>query len=511
MGRGKLRRKLTLKIDTQLLEDHQAKLTVEIEPELLENAKRRAARKLANRVKIPGFRPGKAPYNVVERYVGQATILEDALEILVDDMYPKVIEESGIKPYGPGKLENMPTMEPPTFEFLVPLESEVTLGDYRSIRLPYEPQAITEKEVDKFIDDLRTQRAVIEPVERPAQEGDQVYIRLSGERVQVAEAETTTLIKERQQLINIEKEDADNKDEWPFPGFSRHLIGLAPGDEKTIGYTYPDDSTYEALRGKIAEFHIVIEQVKSRNMPELNDAFAQSVGEYATVDALRVDVRKSLEARAKTEYDAEYSDKINVELLKDATLKYAPQMLEREVEGFISDLKNRLAQQNLDMDTYLKMRKMDLDALRKDILPNAENRLKHSLVLLEVAKSEGIKIEQNELESRTLRTLEELSQSLPMKEIKKINTNDFVAGLAGNIASNMMVEQTLERLRAYARGEVIEKVENPTTEPTLELEVEKDVNVSIDTTADERTENTQEAAQLGSQSTVPDSTNEEHG
>ncbi len=163
------------------------------------------------------------------------------------------------------------------------------------------------------------------------------------------------------------------------------------------------------------------------------------------------------------------------------------------------------------MDTYLKMRKMDLDALRKDILPNAENRLIHSLVLLEVAKSEGIKIEQNELESRTRRTLEELSQSLPMKEIKKINTNDFVAGLAGNIASNMMVEQTLERLRAYARGEVIEKVENPTTEPTLELEVEKDVNVSIDTTADERTENTQEAAQLGSQSTVPDSTNEEHG
>jgi FKBP-type peptidyl-prolyl cis-trans isomerase (trigger factor) len=157
------------------------------------------------------------------------------------------------------------------------------------------------------------------------------------------------------------------------------------------------------------------------------------------------------------------------------------------------------------------MRKMDLDALRKDILPNAENRLKHSLVLLEVAKSEGIKIEQNELESRTLRTLEELSQSLPMKEIKKINTHDFVAGLAGNIASNMMVEQTLERLRAYARGEVIEKVENPTTEPRSELEVEKDVNVSTNTTADERTENTQEAAQLGNQSTVPDSANEEHG
>ena len=168
-----------MKIDTQPLEDHQVKLTVEVENEKLSEAKIRAARQLAKKVKIPGFRPGKAPYQVVVRQIGDAAILEEAMELLIDDIYPKVIEEADIHPYGPGKLEQIVSTEPPTFEFVIPLEAKVVLGDFRSIRRPYELKEIPEQDVENVLDDLRERQAVIEPVDRPAQPGDLVDVRLS--------------------------------------------------------------------------------------------------------------------------------------------------------------------------------------------------------------------------------------------------------------------------------------------------------------------------------------------
>jgi trigger factor len=125
-----------LKINKEYLEDHQVKIIVELDPEPLERAKHQAARSISRKTKIPGFRPGKAPYHVIERTVGESTILENALDILIEDIYPKVIEESGIHPYGPGTLDNMPSLDPPIFEFIVPLDAEVKLGDYESNSYP---------------------------------------------------------------------------------------------------------------------------------------------------------------------------------------------------------------------------------------------------------------------------------------------------------------------------------------------------------------------------------------
>ncbi len=124
-----------MKIDTVQQDDHQIKLTVEVEPETLEGAKKKAGKKISGKVKVPGFRPGKAPYSVVLRQVGEAAILEEALDILLQDIYPSIIEEAKIEPYGPGSLQNVVTMEPPTFEFMVPLAPEVELGDYRALRM----------------------------------------------------------------------------------------------------------------------------------------------------------------------------------------------------------------------------------------------------------------------------------------------------------------------------------------------------------------------------------------
>jgi trigger factor len=149
---GVKQRENILNIEQQALENHQVKLTVQIETSKLEEAKHRAARKISQRKKIPGFRPGKAPYPIIVRTIGEEAILEEALDLLVEDIYPRVIEEAKIKPYGPGSLENMPKLDPPTFEFIVPLEPEVSLGDYKSLRLTYKLKPITRKDINKVLD-----------------------------------------------------------------------------------------------------------------------------------------------------------------------------------------------------------------------------------------------------------------------------------------------------------------------------------------------------------------------
>jgi trigger factor len=442
-----------LKIETQILETHQAKLTVQVEPERLESAKHRAARKIAGRAKIPGFRPGKAPYNVVEHFAGPGAILEDAVESLTDEIYPEALKEAGIKPYGPGALEDMPSMEPPTFIFLVPLAAETTLGDYRALRLPYDLKAIAEQEIDKFINDLRDRQAVLEPVERPAQEGDQVSVHLSAKRKQPAEGENEMLIQERPQVFTIDAADAENSEEWPFPGFSRVLIGLAKGAEKNLDYTFAEDSAFEGLRGKAAEFHLVVDEIKSRTLPELNDDFAKQLGPYETLDAVRAEIRTGMEQRAKSEYETSYSDQIIDQLIESSAIKYPPEMLEHETDDFIHDMEHRLAQQNLELETYLKMRKMDKDGLRKEIEPAATKRLKRSLILLEVAKTEKIEVEEQELQTRTNQTLHELSHMVSPKEAKRLNSKAFVSNLASSIATDLLIEKTLAKLRTYAKGE----------------------------------------------------------
>ena len=239
---GVYQRDNDLNIEQQPLENHQVKLTVQVEPSKLEEAKHRAARQISQQKKIPGFRPGKAPYPIVVRTIGEEAILEEALDILVKDIYPKAIEESKIKPYGPGSLENMPKLDPPTFEFIVPLEPEVTLGDYKKIRIPYKLKAITKKDINKVLEDLRERQVVLEPSDQPAKEGDQVYIKLSIKRINPAEGEIPSLVSDRRMPVVISSAKTENKAEWPFLGFSQTLLGLTKGEEKVFPYTYPEDS-----------------------------------------------------------------------------------------------------------------------------------------------------------------------------------------------------------------------------------------------------------------------------
>jgi trigger factor len=477
-----------LKIETENLENHQVKLTVEVDSDQLEAAKRKAAKKLAKRIKVPGFRPGKAPYGVIQRQVGDAALFEEGLEILVNDIYPDVTKEAEIEPYGPGNLENVVSIEPLTLEFVVPLMAEVELGDYHEIRFSYELPEITDQEVEAVEDDFRQRQAVEDTAERPAETGDHVYVKLSAKRYEEeGESEAGNLIEERSSSMIIADEEADTSTEWPFDGFSRELVGMSPGEDKTLIYTFPEDSQFETLRDVTAEFSIEIEDIKARILPELNDEFAQSLGEYEDLESLEKDIRESLEQRTEETYNAEYDDQIIDAILEGSTIKYPPQMLDSEINNVIQQLQSRLANQGLDMDIYLKTRDLDEQGLRDETIPVAETRINRSLILLEIAQKEEIEVSEEELQQETERTLDSITRFMSESDRKQFDSPNAMINLAGNIYAEMRMNRTLEYLRSVAKGDIEKEPadegdqEEVTPEVEEEVEViEQDVSVEVD-------------------------------
>jgi trigger factor len=438
-----------LKIDTLIQEDHQAKLTVEIEDERLEEMKHKAASKLSVRVKIPGFRPGKAPYPVVVRTVGEPAIYEEALDMLVDSIYPEVIKEAGIKPYSAGRVNKISDGQPLKLEILVPLEAEVKLGDYKSIRIPYELKTVSDEEVDEVLESLREQNAIIEPVERPVAEGDIVTVQLDGNLTDGDNEEE--LIRERSVPI-LAKQDSD--DDWPFPGFSTMLLKKSVGSEAELEYVFPDDYSHEDLRGKKATFHYKVENVKSRVLPELNDDFATSLSEFANLEELKSNARSMLEKQAEETYQQTYEQLVIDKLIESSEFKYSPQMLDSETHSAMHDLEDRLAQQGVDMEIYMKSRKLDQAGLEAELKPAAEKRLKRSLTLFEIGKVENIHVDKEELEREVNNTLNYLQRSLPEKEARRLNEREVQNNVMNNVMVDLIGRKTLAQLRDIASGKL---------------------------------------------------------
>jgi trigger factor len=276
-----------LKIEKTLLDDHQIQLNVEVDDETFEKSKQRAARRISKNHKVPGFRPGKAPYHVIVRQFGEGAVIEDAIEFLVDDIYPQLIDQEEITPYGPGSLKEVKSLDPPALEFVIPLAPSVDLGEYAAIRKPFELPEVTDDDVDLAIENLLERQAKSEIVERPAEVGDRVYVTLHGHE---KDDEKKKLVVDLHGTpVVIEPEDADTEKEWPVPGFSHSLTGLQQGDTKDFEHTFPEDyEKDEALKGKAIEFHVTIESVRTRELPELDDEFAKSVGEYESVTSHKV-------------------------------------------------------------------------------------------------------------------------------------------------------------------------------------------------------------------------------
>ncbi len=450
-----------MKINSQTRsDDHQIHFTVEIEPQTLDNARQKAARQIAQRVKIPGFRPGKAPFNVIEKQVGAQAIKDEAIDIMLDDVYPKVIEEAGIKPYGPGTLEKIDEeKQPPVFEFRVPLSPEVKLGDYKKIRLPFEEKTVKDSDVENVLNNLREQNAMLSPVQRAAQEGDIAYILLSAERQKPDKDGKTALLPERRYPVVIEKADVDAKSEWPFPDFSRLLIGMKTGEERSFPNTFAKDAEFEDLRGETADFKLKLEEIKDRQLPALDDAFAQTLGNYKTVVELRTEVERQLKENAERQAKDDYQDRIVDKIIADSEIKFPPQMLHHEIHHYIEDMGPDLASRGLDLETYLKSRQLTLEQLEEEVEPRVAERLNKSLVVMEVARQEKIDVPEAEVQGLVEKKVKQLQQVLSEQDMRKLLSKENLQGLVSRTLTEEVIKRTLARLDDIAQGKAKEVTE----------------------------------------------------
>ena len=435
-----------MKFEKTIQDDHQAQVIVEVEPDRLEAARHRAARKLAERGKIPGFRPGKAPYEVILRYYGDAAIYEQAVDLLVDEVYPVMLKEAEINPAAAGSLEKVDGTETPKFTFKVPLMPEVHLGDYKSARLPYEFQSPGKEKLDQALEELQQMYSSTETVEREAQEGDYLLVDLKSEKESLTRAGFATIIR---------KEDRDN--EFPFPGFAHQFIGQKSGETKIINHTFPKDAADETLAGETIDIEATIKTVRSVTLPPLDDDFAKMTGQYESLEALKEVLTKDIEDRSRAEYDDEYFAQLVDKLKEGATIKYASQSLNHEAEHVVDDLRQRLAKQGLDLDTYYKMRKTDAAKFfEEEAKPVAKKRLERSLILDEISRQEKIEVDNKSLDQEFNNTLMDLQmQGVNMNQIRggKQGQQRVAEAVAMESANRLLTRQTLERLKAIATGE----------------------------------------------------------
>ena len=360
-----------MKIETTPQEDHQIKIEAEFEAELFDGFKRRAAKKIAKQAKIPGFRPGKAPYDVILRMYGEGVINEEAVELLIDEQYSKVLDEASVSPSGPGSLKEIVSMDPLKLSFLVPLQPEVELGDYKSIQLEYKPESVTDEEVKEFLTRLQKNYATAEPVERAAEDGDLVYFQLSGHEGDEVVLEETPI----QFVIG----ESDQQDNWPYENFSKELIGLNEGEEKVIEYTFGDDDKNEKFKGKTIKFTITVQSIKTLALPELDDEFASSLGQFENFAELEKAVREQQESTKKQQYDEIFYSDLMAKYGEIATVKFPPFMVDEESEHILQNLERDLKQQNMDLATYLKLMNTNKDKyVEENIKPAAINRVKRS-------------------------------------------------------------------------------------------------------------------------------------
>ena len=399
-----------MKVETERLENCQMALTIEVEEERTRQALRDAARRISRQSKIPGFRPGKAPYNVVARYLGKEALYQEIVDKLGDTIYKEALEQAGIEPFGQATLTDYQT-EPLVLKLVVPLRPVVELGDYRQIHLEAEEEAIREKQVNQALSRIQEQNTFWEPVERPAQWGDLAIVDIEG----TVRGEAVVENKGRELILKGDSSD-------PVPGLSDKLLGMTVKEQRELTLTYPEDFEDGDLAGQQAQFKIYLQDLKQQVVPDIDDDLARTVGNYETLEDLKAELRRELQTKA----DEEFANRALAALVERAEIEFPLMMLEKETDDWLKEFDRGLKRQNLNLENYLAMRKVTEEEFRKQISPQIEERLKRSLALGKLAELEGL-----------------------------------------DIGSERVVDETLKRLVAIARGELEEE---PSAEKTISEE-----------------------------------------
>jgi trigger factor len=408
---------------------------------------------MSKKDKVPGFRPGKVPFEVAVGRFGEDAIFDEALDTLGQDVYKQALEDSELEPFAPGSLNEVVSREPLVLRYMVPLAPEVDLGAYRKVRVKFETPEVTDEALEATMEDLRQRQALIEPADRPVQMSDVAVIDIEGNLDEPEEEEASLVLKESGISLLI-KEDTD----WPFPGIAEELVGIEAGEARTLSHTFGDEYPAEELRGKAATFEVSCQEVKSRFVPEWSDDLAQAVGDYETLLDLRVKAREGLAESAEREAEAEYAEKAFEKVGDGATVTYPPLLADQEVDDLLHDIVHRLEAQNLTLEDYLKAENQTEADVREDLRPRAEERVKRALMLGKVVEEEELAVTDEDISGR-IQQLAGSVQDPEGKIFKALNTPQS----RRRVENDLLFERAISRLVSIAKGEKPEKG-NPDTE-----------------------------------------------
>jgi trigger factor len=367
------------------------RLEIELPPERLDRAVDAAVRALARRTRIPGFRPGKAPRPVLERHLGPGVVMEEAVDHLMQDAYREALVQEDLLPLANADVEVVQAEEgkPLIFKATVPVRPEVTLGDYRNFNFRPDIETIDDARVDQVIEELRDQNATLAAVEdRGAKDGDYAVISFVGTRdgqpFDGGTSERMPLILGQERLI---------------PGFEANLIGKKVGETTEFDITFPDDYNEPTLAGQVAHFSVELRELREKIQPDLDDDFLASLGDFASLDALRADIRRRLEGSALDRARHQFADRIIEYAVANATVELPEILVDQEVEVMHDEFKGSLARQGITEEAYLKAIDKTAEDLHTDFRPNAERRAKTLLVLSKIADTEGLEVPEADVEA----------------------------------------------------------------------------------------------------------------
>ncbi|MCB9125480.1 MAG: trigger factor [Caldilinea sp.] len=466
---------MSFTVTTEPRENRQLAVTIEVGQERVEKELRKAAAKVANQYKVPGFRKGKAPYHIIVQQFGLANLYGEFIDDLGQVLFREAVEQEKIEPYAQSSLEDI-QLEPLTYKLIVPLEPEIKLADYRAMRVEADETEIDESQVEQRLEQYREEFAGWQDVERPTDFGDLLTVDVKSVILGDEGAEETVVLDETDWDITLDEENPMEP-----AGFDRELLGMKAGESKEFVLGWPADSQ-SIYAGKQATFNVTVKSVQAYEKPELNDDFAKLVGpDYETIEDLKKSIRESIEEGERGRAESQYIDKVLDALVEASEIDYPPIVIEDQIDGMMQDMDQRLRQIGIDgMSAFLRQTNQDEEEYREQMRPDATKIALRNLVMSEVVKQESFEIDDTEIEER-------IKQMVGVDEDGNINESsaalaDLLRQGAGRnmILSQLLTEKAVNLLQAAARGEEV-----PAPKAKVEAAAETE-NAEAETAADER-------------------------
>ena len=449
-----------MSVTVEKLEKSMAKLKIEVSAEQLEKAIQKAYEKNKNKIQLPGFRKGKAPRKMIEQMYGKGVFYEDAANELIEEEYPKAVEECGEDVVSSPKIdvEQLEAGKDFVFTAEVALKPPVKLGKYKGVEVEKMDIDVTDKDVDAEIDKQRSTNArTIEVTDRAVQKDDIVTLDFEG-------------------FVDGVAFQGGKGTDYPLtigsgsfiPGFEDQLIGFEIGKEGDVNVTFPKDYQAEELAGKDATFKCTIKAIKAKELPELNDEFASDVSDFDTLAEYKEDVKNKLVEKKTNEEKAKREDAVVRAVVEDSEMELPEAMVETQARQIVNDFAQRLQMQGMNMDQYLQYTGNTVDKMLEQVKPQAIERIKSRLVLEAVAAKEKIEVTEEDFEkelekmaSQYRMELDKLKELMSDAEKKMMKSDLAVQKAADFLVENVKESAKKATKKAAAKKDDAAKEEKP--------------------------------------------------